>query len=634
MAKENEYKEIFLAEAIESHEELNRLITHLEKNPGDKKTIDSIFRITHTLKGNASGMGFQTIAEFSHVLEDIFSEVRSENLILDKTIYASLFKSVDILGELILAVKEGGKVQFRGIKTKLEVILQSIKKDNETSRHGQIDLQNEIKTSGETDETESANNDGDPVITEHATSQIQENDTLEDGAQGLQENVEKTIASSNDLVLDSLIEPSEEHAQADKNDDSKITFSDHVQVPVRKLDNLLNLVGELIIERDRLIVINNEKTNAKNEYSRLNRISSDLQFSVMDVRLVQVSFLFNKFHRIVRDIANIENKSVTLTLKGTETEIDRNILQIISDSLIHLVRNAIGHGIESIVERKNAGKSTEGNVILSALSESDAVIIEIIDDGKGLNINKIREKAIQRGLITQEEAKLFSDNDIILMIFEPGFSTVDNVNSLSGRGVGMDVVKRAIDSIGGTISVNSERGNGTKFTLRLPSSMAVKGTLLFELKNTTFAIPLSYTEAVVSQYKTDLHKVGNGLVIRYLGNSIPLVFLDDLFGINSHTDIVENKALHKTYDILHAEKKLDIIIVSYNDRLLGIVVDKLLQQKEIVEKPLMKPFDKVKLISGVTIMGNGNVCLVINVAMIFNVIFSKSYTNKKNIKHV
>ncbi|GAA0890549.1 chemotaxis protein CheA [Fulvivirga kasyanovii] len=601
MSKENEYKEIFLAEAVESHEELNRLITELEKRPDDKKSVDAIFRITHTLKGNASGMGFKTIADFAHVVEDIFSAIREKKLVLDDQIFSSLFKSIDVLGELIHAVKTGVNVQYRGIKTKLEVILNSLKDNKKT----------DTEDSKSSDYEETATNNGFPEDDKTTTLPQQKPEGFE---------YDNNDADTAQKQAADETEPAES---------SKIIFSDHVQVPVRKLDNLLNLVGELVIERDRIIGLNSEKISTS-EYSRLNRISSDLQYSVMDVRLVQVSFLFNKFHRIVRDTASLENKSVSLTLKGTETEIDRNILQIISDSLIHLIRNAIGHGIESMADRKNVGKPEEGNLTLKAISESDAVIIEVSDDGRGIDTNKIREKAIRNGFLTEAEAKNFNDNDIVLMIFEPGFSTADDVSELSGRGVGMDVVKKALDSIGGAVSVTTQKGIGTTFSLRLPASMAVKGTLLFELQHITYAIPLSYTDAVISIRKKEIYKVSNGLVTSHLGKTIPLVFLQDIFELPYANLINESKVLHKTYDSTPADKALNIVIVSYNTRIMGIVVDKLLQQKEIVEKPLMKPFDNVKLINGVTILGNGHVCPVLNVATLFNLIFIRNYTTKKN----
>jgi two-component system chemotaxis sensor kinase CheA len=351
----------------------------------------------------------------------------------------------------------------------------------------------------------------------------------------------------------------------------------------------------------------------------------------MDVRLVQVGFLFNKFHRVVRDAANLEKKNVALKLSGADTEIDRNVLQVISDSLIHLIRNCVGHGIESPSERKKLGKEVDGNIWLGARLDTDAVIIEIRDDGKGLNYDKIKSKAIGNGLITKEEAGLLSDEELSMLIFEPGFSTMDQVTAISGRGVGMDVVKKTMDSIGGTIKVFSEAGEGTTIQMTLPSSMAVKSCLLFDLRTEVYAIPLAYTESVISLYKTDIHKAGGGLVATHLGKNIAVVFLKDVFDQQLEGTGYTSNVLQNSFKSVHPEEKLDIVVVTFGNRTVGFVVDKLLQQREIVEKPLMKPVDRIRFISGVTILGSGNVCLVLNVPHLLNFIFSLT-ANSKNIK--
>lgn len=560
--KDSEYREIFLAEALDSYTEMNRLLTVLEKNVTDAKAIQALFRITHTLKGNATGMGYEKIAEVAHVLEDFFGEVRDGRLALGSELFASVFKAADVLGELIQAIKNPREVKYRGIKTKLEVFIKNAKLGSSAT----------LETNTST-----------PVSTTTVPQQVIEEDVKE-------ESETETI---------------------------NVSFSDLVQVPVSKLDNLLNLVGELVIERDRIIA-NSAQTHSSNEYSRLNRISSDLQYSVMDVRLVQVGFLFNKFHRIVRDASSKEGKKVTLKLEGTETEIDRNILQVISDSLIHLIRNSVGHGIEKPDIRKQCGKQEEGVVTLSASSESDTVLIKIKDDGAGIDPQRIKQKAIEKKLISTQDASQMSDRDLIMLIFEPGFSTMDQVTAISGRGVGMDVVKRALDSIGGTIQVDSMIGEGSIFTLSLPSSMAVKSTLLFDLENQTYAIPLSYTESVISIYKSDIHKAANGLITVHLGNTIHIVFLSHFLA----QTLEGSKERYASFDKLHPEKKLEIVVVSFNGRRIGFIVDKLLQQKEIVEKPLHKPFESISYLSGVTILGNGNVCLSLSIPGIINALLS------------
>jgi two-component system chemotaxis sensor kinase CheA len=569
--KDQEYREIFLAEALENYTEINRLLTVVEKNIGDSQAIHALFRITHTLKGNATGMGFDKIAELAHVMEDFFGEVRDGRIALGSDIFSSVFKAADVLGELIEAIKTPKDVKYRGIKTKLEVLIKNA-------------------TEG-------------TMRTEHhpASAQV------------------ATARPSADIL------PLQAGDESESVGSTQVAFSDLIQVSVKKLDNLLNLVGELIIERDRIIA-NNARSHTANEFSRLNRISSDLQYSVMDVRLVQVGFLFNKFHRIVRDASVKESKQVNLKLEGVETEIDRNILQVISDSLIHLIRNSVGHGIESPEERIKKGKTAEGNIMLSATSESDTVVITIRDDGAGIDPQRIKQKAIAKNIIHAQDANQLSERDLIMLIFEPGFSTMDHVTAISGRGVGMDVVKRALDSIGGTIQVDSMIGEGTIITLRLPSSMAVKSTLLFELESQTYAIPLSYTESVISIYKSAIHKAGQGLVTVHLGNTIHIVFLSDLFA----QSVGDSRGRYASFDQLHGEQKLEVVVVTFNGKRIGFIVDKLLQQKEIVEKPLRKPFDTISFLSGTTILGNGNVCLSLSIPGIVNALFTNQVSKTVN----
>jgi two-component system chemotaxis sensor kinase CheA len=592
-SKEEEYKEMFLAEAFDSFEELNTLFTHLEKDVKNKKVVDSIFRITHTLKGNAMGLGFEAIAELSHVMEDIFSEVKQGNIELDLELFTSLFKANDKLGALINGLKEGKKVSYKGIRTKLSVLLTEAK--------------NTTTTTTTTTESESISVDEKVLKTE--VTEIAPIAEVSEEEEGHHEELDEEI---------------DEHEGIEE--DSSIAFSDLIQVPVRKMDSLLNLVGELIIERDSLVAASLERGYGTGMFARLQRITSDLQYGVMDIRLVQVGFLFNKFHRIIRDVAVIEDKKVDLVLEGTETEIDRSVLKIISDSLVHVIRNSVSHGIESPQEREQKGKPAIGEVILRARNDKENVIIDVQDDGAGIDTKVIAKKAIEKGLISKEFAKRASKNDILMLIFEPGFSNAETVTAISGRGVGMDVVKRAAESIGGKVEVTTELGKGTTISIHLPSSMAVKGALLFELDKQEYAIALNYTEAVVSLKKPDLHRVSGGLMTTYLGKVIPLVFLKDLFSVNKFSELSTEGTLHQSYHAVNDTDKLEVIIASYGGRHVGFVVDKLFQQKEIVEKTLSQPIDRIDMISGATILGNGSVCLVLDIARIMNSIFKEQQT--------
>lgn len=564
--KNSEYTEIFLAEALDNYTEINNLLTVLEKNTTDARTIQSLFRITHTLKGNAAGLGFDKIADLTHTLEDFFAAVREGKILLQQDHFPSLFKAADVLGQLIAAIKDLKEVRYLGIKTKLEVMIKNIR----------------------------------VVSAREKTDDVADINPEMDG-----DSLGRELAEESDI------------------ESINVNFSDLVQVPLKKLDNLLNLVGELVIERDRII---STVAASSNEYSHLNRVSSDLQYAVMDIRLVQVGFLFNKFFRIVRDAAANENKKVKLRLEGTDTEIDRNILQAISDSLIHLIRNCVGHGIENPEVRKRHGKPEEGLITLSASSESETVLIRVKDDGGGIDPEYIRKKSIERGLISSQEAAGMSARDVVSLIFAPGFSTMDQVTAIAGRGVGMDVVKRAVEAIGGTVEVESVIGEGTTFTLSLPSSMAVKSTLLCQLGSQTYAIPLAYTESVISLYKSDIHSTTSGLLAVHLNETIYIVFLADLLQKKSE----KIKDGSSSFQRMHSEQKLEIVVVSYNGKKIGLVVDKLLQQKEIVERPLFKPFDSIAFLSGITILGNGSVCLSLNVPGMLNEL--KMNYNSQTIK--
>jgi len=627
--KDQEYKELFAAEALEACEELNKLFSDLEKDHQNSVAVDAIFRITHTLKGNAMGMGFEEIAEISHLMEDIFSAIKNGKIQLGSSLFGSLFKANDTLGELVAALKTGERVKYKGIRTSLQVFLRkalsnepaaSSSDKQEQAKHPQ---QEAGRRGGDIEDAETPS-EGDSVEKKDVVGESVLQESSEKGSET--ETESKSSENEHGVSKD---DENEEDEDEESENQPKIVFSDLVQVPVRKLDAMLNLVGELIIERDRLIALNNDNGRRGSDYARLHRITSDLQYGVMDIRLVQIGFMFNKFHRIVRDVAALEKKKVNLELEGTNNEIDRNILKIMSDSLIHLVRNAVSHGIESAETRKKNGKKPEGTITLKARNEKDTVYIDVIDDGAGIDVQKIKKKAIEKGILLEELAGALNEEDIMMCIFAPGFSSAEKVTEVSGRGVGMDVVKRATESIGGRVSVSSVLGQGTTVTLALPSSMAVKGALLFEMAQQEFAIPLSYTEAVISLTKKDIHKVSSGLVSTYLDKSISIVFLKDLFKLSSLRSFSINGTLQETFNSLESDRKLDVLVVSNANKYVGFVVDKLLQQKEIVEKALSPPLDNIDLVSGVTILGNGNVCLVLDVMTIIDSLFKDAMLKTK-----
>lgn len=566
-SKEEEYRQLFLTEALENFEELNRLFVDLEKDVSSKKAISNIFRIVHTLKGNAMGMGYEKIADLAHVMEDVFGAIKNGEVVADSELVDSLFRANDKLGGLINAITSNERVSYLGIKTKLSVYLKNAREELAAS--------------------------GPKATQEH------------------EEDSEEVEVSGD-----------EQPEQA-----TGIKFADVVQIPVRKMDDLLNMVGELVIERDRLISLFGEEGKSTLEFERIKRISSNLHYGIMNVRMVQMGFLFNKFHRVLRDAASTEKKDVELILKGTEVEIDRNILKIISDSMVHLVRNAVGHGIETATERKDAGKQPTASVTLSATLEKDSVVITISDDGKGIDQEKIKEKIVKQNMVTKEVADKLSEKEIIRYIFEPGFSSADKVTEISGRGVGMDVVKKAVESIGGQVLVDTELGIGTSVHLVLPSSLALKGALLFEVGEQEYAIPLTYIDSVTYLKKDEIHQVADSLMIDYQEQSIPLVFLKGLLEVNSLVNFDQSSIGQDVLKEVDTKLELNVIVTTHSGRLLGLVVDKLQRQKEIIEKKLPKPLDNSKLLSGTTILGSGDVCPVLDVASIMDVLFQS--TTKK-----
>ncbi|MBJ6119693.1 chemotaxis protein CheA [Pontibacter sp. BT310] len=541
-SREQEYKEIFIAEALEYFDALNRHISDLEKRPQDDQILAEIFRFLHNLKANAKAIGYLKISDVSHKLETAFSLIRNKELSFSDEVVTVLFEGIDLLGELIHNI------------------------DNES--YGEPD----------------------PVLLRNL-----------------------------DIIVDNLSDSTIELAKVQRYNTSKnLSLSELVYIQIKKLDHLLNLVGELVIDRDRIVSISRELGNdeLKSVSSHLNRITEDLQYSIMDARLVSIGSLFNKFPRIVRDIATAEKKSVDLTMSGHDIQIDRNILQIITDSLLHLVRNAITHGIEKPENRLKKNKSQNGNLSLIARNDRENVLIQLSDDGKGIDLNQVRKAIVERQLLPAGAVEHLSDTEALSYLFEPGFSLAKEVTEFSGRGVGLDVVKNAVDSIGGRIRIESEKGKGTSFILQLPTSIAVKGALLFEVDEIFYAIPLIHTEQVVALDTDDLHEVGGVMVADIFGETITVVYLHELLNVKEQEINLGDKTRLKGL-------VQNIIIVSYNNRKLGLIVDKLYRQQDIVVKPLSKPLDAVDLYGGVTLLGSGKVCLVLDVPAVTRYFISR-----------
>ncbi len=436
-------------------------------------------------------------------------------------------------------------------------------------------------------------------------------------AKPLIENLERLIQGQE--PVETQAKPTEEEAENDAA--RKLELSDLVYIPVKKLDNLLNLVGELVIDRDRILTLAAELNSPalRATAQHLFRISDDLQYSVMDVRLVGAGVLLNKFPRVVRDVAASETKQVELTLAGQEVQIDRNVLQLTTDALLHIVRNAVSHGLEGPEDRKAAGKSATGQLRISALTERDDVLLQVQDDGRGIDTDAVRKKAIRKGVVTAEAAALLDEQGVWALLFEPGFSMAEQITDISGRGVGLDVVKLAIDSLGGHLRVASKLGKGTTFTLVLPTSIAVKGALLIELDERAYAVPLLHTDTVLALANDQIFAVGGLLMTRVQEENVPLVPLRQL--LYAEGDELLPRA---TRAELPTDNSLSqVLIVSYGNRRLGLIIDRFLRQQNIVVKSLSKPLDTIDLFGGVTLLGSGQLCLVLDVPALTRLFLAK-----------
>jgi two-component system chemotaxis sensor kinase CheA len=541
--RDQEYREMFMAEALEYYDSMSRHLSELERNPNAGPSLNELFRLMHNLKANARAMGFTDLGEMAHHLETLFGLIRDQQRTFSGPLTRVVFAGVDTMGTMIRAI--GASLPLPDAKALIENLDRLVRGEE-------------------------------PVFEE------------------------------------------DEVAETDEEASKKMELSDLVYIQVKKLDNLLNLVGELVIDRDRIMTLAQELDNPAllATAQHLFRISDDLQYSVMDARLVGVGVLLNKFPRVVRDVASAEDKEVELTLSGQDVQIDRNILQIITDALLHLVRNAVSHGLEPKAQRQQTGKPAVGHLTLSALTERDDVLIQVSDDGRGIDTEAVRRKAVERGLTTASIAATLDEKAVWAFLFEPGFSMASKITDISGRGVGLDVVKLALDSLGGQLRVESELGVGTTFTLVLPTSIAVKGALLVEVEERPYAVPLMHTDTVLALQPDQVSVVGGVLLTHFQGQPVPLVPLQLL--LNDEGD--ETLPLATRDDVRGVQQ---VLVVNYNNRRLGLVVDRFIRQQNIVIKPLSKPLDTIDLFGGVTLLGSGQVCLVLDVPALTRLFITK-----------
>lgn len=390
-------------------------------------------------------------------------------------------------------------------------------------------------------------------------------------------------------------------APANAAHDKKLKSGQSVRVDIEKLDSLMNLVGELVINKTRLeqIGITHRLPELVETIEQMDRVTTDLQSVVMKVRMVPVGQVFNRFPRMVRDLAKELNKEINLTVEGEETELDRTVIDEIGDPLVHLIRNSLDHGVEHPDERVAKGKPRTGEVALVARHEGNNVIIMVTDDGKGINADVIRRKAVEKGVVTQEEVNDMDDAEAVRLVFLPGFSTADVITDVSGRGVGMDVVRSKIEALGGVIDVETKVDEGSIFKIKLPLTLAIIQALLIKVQQETYAIPLGSIDSTINITPDDIKTVQNREVILLRGQIIPIIRLGKMLNVPQTQE--------------KSSEDLFVVVVHIGDRKCGIIVDNLIGQQEIVIKTLGKLLAGIKVISGATVLGNGQVALILDV---------------------
>ncbi|WP_055071344.1 chemotaxis protein CheA [Clostridium massiliamazoniense] len=654
-----QYMSMFLEESKDNLQMLNDCLLDLEKEPENIEKIGEIFRVAHTMKGMAATMGFNHIAELTHKMEDVLSKFRDGEIYVTAEVVTVLFKCLDGLERMVDNVensieensdvnineimKELVKVSSENIEEKeieifeskellelneydLSIISQAkergfeafkikIELDKNTllksARAFLIlkdleELGEVIKSYPSTEDVEAENFEFTLeyiLLTETIESRI--NETLEglsevDGYSTELLEVDKLVEKKIEEEVKKIEEKKEEVKEKPKNVAKKTPNKSSkahqsVRVDLERLDKLMNMVSELVIHRTRLEQVNND-----NRFMELNEIleqvartTSDLQDLVMKIRMLPLEVVFNRFPRMIRDVAVDLKKEINFIIEGQDTELDRTVIDEIGEPLIHLLRNAADHGIESRENREKAGKSPVGTIKLTAYQEGTKAVIKVEDDGAGVNISKVKAKAEKVGINTEG----LSEDEIRNLIFAQGFSTNEVVTDLSGRGVGMDVVKTKISALGGTIELYSEEGKGSTFIIKLPLTLQIIQALLVKVGEENFAISLGFIDRVIDYREDDIKKTNGKEVVIYRENIIPLIRLNEVFEIESS----ENA-------------KKFIIIVKVGSKEVGLLVDSLLGQQEVVIKPLGKTLENLKEYIGATILGNGLVTLILDVA--------------------
>ena len=671
----NQYLQIFIEESKDNLQTLNENLLNLENNPTDIETLNAIFRVAHTLKGMAGTMGFVKMQKLTHTLENVLSEIRVGNLTVDSNIVDILFQSLDGLENYIEEITntstEGNEDYAEIISALDQIIKNENNQDGGQANSASVDTEAAMPDKLEGEEGLLELSESQELVKNNAISMgmnvyqikielsascvlksarafviftelermgeiiycVPSAQDIEDEkfdkafiivliTQETKEKIKETILGISEVektsidafVLNSSVveEKLEQEEEVEQKDTQTAEHTGHqnakqqlsnktVRVNIDRLDTLMNLVSELIIVKTQLEGLDVRESEVESNYNDsveyLERITTSLHDAVMKVRMVPVENVFNRFPRMIRDVSRKLGKDIELVMSGEETELDRTVIDEIGDPLIHLLRNAADHGLETTEERISIGKPKKGTIKLQAYQDGNSVVIEVEDDGKGINVNKIRSKAIDKGTITKEEAATMTENEIIELLFKPSFSTAEKISDLSGRGVGLDVVKSRITALGGHVEVETEFGKGSKFIVRLPLTLAIIQALMIHIADEKYAIPLSNIQNIEDVHKEDIKLIQNQEVIVVRNEIIPIIRLREVLGLPKAED----------------KEMMTGVIVKKGEKQVGFIVDSLIGQQEIVIKSLGKYLSGIDMIAGATILGNGEIALILDV---------------------
>ncbi len=581
---DNDIIQDFLAESAENLDRLDRELVGLEKNPGDTAALAGIFRTIHTIKGTCGFLGFSKLESVAHVGENLLTRLRDRQLMLNPEITTALLEMVDAIRQMLDEIRN-------------------------TGQDGQSDYPKLRETLTRLQSSESSAPALAPAVTPPAvTSPIAARPAPPSEIVTLQSppppSATKPAPAKTQAVQarQAATPDSPQSAETKPREGTGET----IRVAVNLLDKLMTLVGELVLARNQLLQFSNSVDNAGLHAisQRLDLIASELQEEVMKTRMQPIGNIWMQLPRTVRDVALACNKQVTIEMEGKETELDKTIIEAIKDPLTHLVRNSVDHGIELPEDRMKVGKDAIGRLILRAFHEGGQVNIEISDDGGGLNHERIRQKALERKLITSEQAARMSEREISNLIFMPGFSTAAKVTNVSGRGVGMDVVKTNVEKIGGAVDVQSTPGQGTTVRIKIPLTLAIIPALVVNCRGERYAIPqvnlLELVRLDGDQVHTGIEMVHGVPVHRLRGRLLPLVYLSRELQLEDATASAQPSSVN-------------IVVLQADERQFGLVVDGIGDTEEIVVKPLRKQLKTVKTFAGSSIMGDGKVALILDV---------------------